>query len=72
MFKEAWSYAGRTKGPVANTVLKDMAKGIVQTENTAQIYTLGFYWNPTEKQQRGSSWTGAHEEFQAGESDAEA
>ena len=51
-------------------MLEGMAEGTVQDENTAQIYTLGICWNITEKQQGGSSWTGAHEEFQAGECDA--
>ena len=51
-------------------MLEDMVKVIVQDEKTSHIYILGNYSNPTEKQQGGSSWTRAHEEFQPGESDA--
>ena len=51
-------------------MLENMDEGTNQNENTAQVYILGLYCNPIEKQQEGSSWTGAHEEFQYGESDA--
>ena len=54
---------------VAYKVIDGMAEGTVRDENTAQTYTLSICCKLTEKQKEGSSWTGAHEKFQAGESD---
>ena len=47
-----------------------MVEEVVRDENTAPTYTLSICYKLTEKEQKGSSWTGAHGKFQAGESDA--
>ena len=69
MFYGVRTYAGENEGHVANKVLENMVEGTVQNENTSQVDILGLCCNPTGKKQEGSQWTGAHEEFQYGESD---
>jgi len=47
-------------------MLEGIKKEIVQDENATQTYPLSICC----KEQGGSSWTGAHENFQAEESNA--
>ena len=50
---------------VAGKVLDSMVEEVVRDENTAPTYTLSICCKLTEKEQKGSSWTGAHGKFQA-------